>query len=1269
MRVHLTNKSGLQNRSKAAVLLLVLFLMGNAFTAKAQGTLAELQVFVARMKTPDVPLKGAQVTLYSLPPELKGEDSQRRTGTFVASEISNASGMVFFANLQPGDYRMVSIFDRLIPDTTDINVHSGTNEERKVFITDFNDIKTDSVIVLKAKTKIIDVTSVGGGKITGKDLTTFPADPVKSLISTNPLISSNNGSAIIRGARPGSVQYLVDNAKDDGSGLSTLGTEQISATIGGVPANRGDFTGGAFEWVSKGATSKHVSAFEVQNSRGLDPFGYNTIAGFASGPLLFKRFKLNGQTEKYIKLGYVANGQVSFLKDNSPSILGTYAVKPDVLTELQQNPLVLTPNGYVYRAAFLTNSDFDHLNAHPNSSGLSSNGYLKLEYRPAKELTITGYAKFNYSSGNAGGNSILNFNANPRSDSRGITAYLQLTQNLKRNEDGHFKGGFYTVRLDYASQFSQTRDASHLDRIFDYGYIGKFNQYQTEVFSYSAQDNNPNKAPKVVTDQYGRKVQLRDYWEQSGWRDTLLTFESSDVNSARAAYTEAVYRYFASREARIENSNQLQNSLGLLNGQNPGLIYSLFAAPGTNTSGWSKSQTDRYSLFSQIQFRLGQSDQVVRRVPVHEIQFGFFAEQQVSRGYRLDANSLWTLMPQLMNRQLSQMDLDHPILSYDANGYFTDTVRYNRLVNASEQTVFDRNFRNYLMQKGAEDANGKKINEHSLVNVNSFNPNDLKLDMFSADELLNNGNSLVRYYGYDHLGNKVNRRPSAADFLNSQNRSIDAFRPVYMAAWVQDQFRFRDLILRLGLRAERYDANQMVLADQWSLYPIKTAGEVKAINGLEAHHPANIGDDYKVYVNDINAPSKIVGYRKDDRWFNADGSEQKNPEFLANQTSNGKIAPMLEDPNNQNITAASLKDFKAALNLLPRIWFSFPLKPEKSSFYVCYDVLAQRPSSNASFLTIDELYYMKNRQGIVANGQLGSRQRTNYEVGFKNIFGKKENKAIEIGLNYSEIRKDFGLYQVGQAYPMTYITYRNIDFSTITGFQAGFTMKDIGPLSLYAGYLLQYADGTGSNINSQAALIASNQPNLRTVIPLGELDTRHTLKANAIFEFGGGRDRVSHKNLYQGPTIGGVELFRDMVFNITANAYSGLPYTPTTRAVQVGATDRAQVKGVPFGARMPWQKVLDINIIRNFRLRGHSTIQVFLAVQNLLNTKNISSVFAYTGQASDDGFLNSPQGQQAIRNQVSAQSFADYYKIMLNTQSSSYNSPRLTRLGLRVFLN
>ena len=43
----------------------------------------------------------------------------------------------------------------------------------------------------------------------------------------------------------------------------------------------------------------------------------------------------------------------------------------------------------------------------------------------------------------------------------------------------------------------------------------------------------------------------------------------------------------------------------------------------------------------------------------------------------------------------------------------------------------------------------------------------------------------------------------------------------------------------------------------------------------------DIGDDYAVYVDALDGPTSIVGYRDGDTWFNASGTEINDPDILA----------------------------------------------------------------------------------------------------------------------------------------------------------------------------------------------------------------------------------------------------------------------------------------------------------------------------------------------------------------------------------------------------
>jgi hypothetical protein len=151
------------------------------------------------------------------------------------------------------------------------------------------------------------------------------------------------------------------------------------------------------------------------------------------------------------------------------------------------------------------------------------------------------------------------------------------------------------------------------------------------------------------------------------------------------------------------------------------------------------------------------------------------------------------------------------------------------------------------------------------------------------------------------------------DFLNDPaKRALPSYQPIYFAAWIQDKFVFKDLIMRVGLRLERFDANQPVLKDAYSTVPIYTVGEVKNaadqnIRDLAALIPNNMDNDFAVYVNrDPNqqvsslSGAKLVGYRDGNRWFDGNGNPITDPQQIARDGKTNRNTPLLIDPNNPN---------------------------------------------------------------------------------------------------------------------------------------------------------------------------------------------------------------------------------------------------------------------------------------------------------------------------------------------------------------------------------
>ena len=347
----------------------------------------------------------------------------------------------------------------------------------------------------------------------------------------------------------------------------------------------------------------------------------------------------------------------------------------------------------------------------------------------------------------------------------------------------------------------------------------------------------------------------------------------------------------------------------------------------------------------------------------HSFEFGIEYEQRIERNYQmfpLLGNGLYSLARSLVNLQLQDFDRNNPTFringqnySYNdpnrPNFYLTDTILFNPVYEASKQTYFDQQLRSAL---------GLAKNSLTILDVDNISPNFLNLKMFSPDELIGQsaGSQYATYRGYDVYGNVLTTQPSFNDFFTQKDangnytRLIPAYRPIYTDAYISDRFFFKDLAFNVGVRFDRFDANQEVLIDPYTIYPIKTVSELPSLNGNPLTHPADIGNSYAVYVDNSNAPTQVVGYRNGSNWYDKYGNQLANGAAVASASNTGTIQPALKNPN-ENIQVSSSFDpnqtfqqYKPSIIVMPRLQFSFSLT-DKALFFAHYDLLRKRKST------------------------------------------------------------------------------------------------------------------------------------------------------------------------------------------------------------------------------------------------------------------------------------------------------------------------------------
>lgn len=1182
-------------------------------------------------------------------------------------------GIFTIKPLEPGSYTLIAQFVGY--KTQQINgVHVSAD------VITFQDVELSSGAVGLDEVEVIEYEvpliskdrTQSGGTVTSEEIEKMPEKSIAAVASTVGGVFSRDGEVgSIRGQRSSGTVYYIDGIKVTGStALPQSAYDQISVILGGIPAQYGDATGGIISATTKGPSRVFGMGIEFQSSglgegKGLDAYGYNRLGVNLNGPLIQSR---NPDKPGAI-LGYFIASDFIYQADNRPTAKGTYVATPEYIDYLTQNPIRLSDEGTGVwnEASFVTRDDLMFVKQNLNTPKLEMALSGKLDVKTSEMTNLSFGGSFNYSNyrGFNFTNSMFNYDKNVQYLSSTWRVYGRFTQRFRSSEDAKIKNVFYELQADYTQYNYKYQDAHFQDDLFSYGYIGQYNTHRSRSYEMAT----------VNID--GKDVDAMTF---AGYVEDSVTYRPGTQNQVLANYMSKYYELFAGETDYYRNTNSILAASGLLNGYAPSSVYNLFGTLGSNQSGY-------YIADNQ---QIGVSFKASADIGGHALQFGFQFEQKINSYFSASTTSLWTLMRSRVNSHITELDTENPIPLMDENGVFLGVIDYNYLYSATSQSTFDYELRK-MMNLPIDGTQWIDVDSYDPVN-NTMNYYDeegkyqtaslngnLGLSMFSPDELLNDGGQYVGYAGFDAYGNKLKTNPTIDDFFTDTlsngkySRTIGAIRPIYGALFLQDVFTFRDLVFNIGVRVDRYDANQAVLDDEYLLTSrAYTVADYKdAVNrGAIANIgdvPTNMGDDYIVYVNSVNDPSQILGFREGSNWFDAVGTSTSDPETVLN-AGNG-ISPYLLDPQNNNlVTREAFTDYQPQINVMPRISFSFPISDE-ALFFAHYDILTQRPTSYNT-LSLTEYYFLPTSTSTTVNNpNLKPETTIDYEVGFQQKL--TNTSSLSLSAFYREIRDQICIYRVTGAYPKTYYSYKNLDFGTVKGLTATFDLRRTGNIRLKASYTLQFANGTGSDPDATQAVVTSGQPNLRTLSPLNE-DQRHRITLNLDYRFADGKD-------YNGPvtrrvTKDGTEKHINWLQNTGVNINfmggSGTPYTRSSKVYSITNSQRV-IEGSINGSRMPafWRCDIifdkDIYLSNKTKKDGsnQSYLNVYLQILNLFNTANVASVYAATGNADDDGYLTAAEWQTEISQQLSVDAYRMLYEMRVDSPGN-YSGPRLIRLGL-----
>ena len=1148
-------------------------------------------------------------------------------------------------------------------------------------------VALEAVEIVESKVPVIEIGSAESGtRLSDDDIKRMPGNSVDAIVAAVGGVGYDDGGTGSARGEGGMVTMQGNVRKRTGVSVPKDAIAEIQVILGGTPASIGEAIGGTQIITLKPPTSQFKGMVRWEGY--LDYRLYNTLMLYLTGPVFKKSYKYDdGSSMERTLVGFRFNAQAQYEKSPFYRVKGHryQIVNDELVQQFEQNPLSYDPlTGAVNYAAEanlhagdfheitrLTSKDFYGENASsrvPNLQyfAIAMEGALDFRFSDYATLTVTGEFSASHSPSASISPLAMPLSGSMVTESRNMVLTVDFTQRFPDAESSNadeaksssaIKNVMYNITgmvNRYTAKAYNENFGGSLDDVFKYGYIGKFITEKVPTYELQMFDHDGISQMAYV---------------QNNWVDNVTYVPGSGIyNPILANYNEQLFTSDEFQDVRpyLSTMDYIRGYKGLFNGDSPSSIYGLISNVGVQSASYSKAQNDYLYLQAKAS----------ADIHGHEIEVGFQYDQMWQSSYSLGAYNLWTIMRQNANLHISQMDLNNPIIEQRGSQLY---VNYNRLENADQQTPFDAAFRDYLISIGED------VDNLTWIDIDRYTPDYFQkaggLEMFSANELFNSGNSIVSYQGFDHTGKKYNGANwDLEKFFNpgeSKYQYLPSFSPIYMAGYIQDKFYFQDLIFNVGVRVDYFNGNQYVLKDPYLLYESYTVGDLRKGNatyGYSGDIYSGAGDDWVPYVNkvpDETAPTAptIVGYRDmAGNWYDARGTLVNSPSEV-NGVS-GKPTPYRTPAGQQTVADGTVhKDgvferYTPQIVAMPRIAFSFPIG-DKSQFKASYDIIARRPSSywEASYLS----YMYMSQISSVSNPNLKPERITNYELGFQQALNS--SSAVSASAYYKETRDLIQLVQYAGADPNNnYYSYDNKDFRTIKGITLAYDLRQTKNIRINANYTLQYAEGTGLSGTTMTELIKEGYTTLKMLNPISD-DRRHEFKANVDFRYFGGAK-------YNGPTITRVvtdketgekrkkevKLLEDFGINFMAVAQSGRPYTKAFSNTQ------STIVGSYRGARLPWGFYFNIVADKTWFVqvgKRMTSINFAVTINNLFDIRNITSVFAVTGNPEDNGYLTDPETQSVINAYLDPQAYRDIYTIAyLNNGVWNYSSPRTIRLSL-----
>jgi len=388
------------------------------------------------------------------------------------------------------------------------------------------------------------------------------------------------------------------------------------------------------------------------------------------------------------------------------------------------------------------------------------------------------------------------------------------------------------------------------------------------------------------------------------------------------------------------------------------------------------------------------------------------------------------------------------------------------------------------------------------------------------------------------------------------------------------------------------------------------------------------------------------------------------------------------DFNTQEVKPEGLVETPSFSSVSPRLGFSFPIT-DQTVFHAQYGKFVQQTRLRDIYLGMYAVSF--NLQGKFFIGtpvgfNVRPTRTTQYEIGFTQQIG--EFASFDITGYYKDIldqvvyrQQKTGSTGNPSPYP-TYALLVNGDFATTKGVEIAFNMRRIERFLVNGSISFQDARGTGSYPNGQAGIVGAPLDGVTVFEPqyVTPLDYNRPISGNINIDYRFGKGD-------------GGPILQELGASLLLLFSSGHPYTTgegkgnTQGSLEGDARFRSPTE--PLNASLtPSTFQIDLRVDKTVNLFDLFSMNIYVYVINLLDTKNVQNVFLRTGSATDDGYLSAYDlggqlAQQngpdyvAMYNAINIDYFQSYQAAGGQNQGASGSSflwgpPRQIRLGIRL---